>query len=47
MSQLQSLKLIEGGTVDKYLKKAKELQNHLGNMGEKLSDCNVNQIVLN
>ena len=47
MSQLQSLKLTEGGAVDEYLKKARELKNRLGNMGEKLSDCNVNQIVLN
>ena len=47
MSQLQSLKLTEGGAVDEYLKKARELKNRLGNMGEKLSDRNVNQIVLN
>ena len=47
MSQLQSLKLTERGAVDEYLKKARELKNRLGNMGEKLSDRNVNQIVLN
>ena len=47
MSQLQLLKLTKGGTVDEYLKKARELKNRLGNMGEKLSDRNVNQIVLN
>lgn len=47
MGQLQTLKMNEGGSVEDYLKRARELKNRLGSMGEKLSDRNVNQIVLN
>ena len=47
MGQLQSLKMHEGGSIEDYIKKARELKNRLGSMGEKLSDQNVNQIVLN
>jgi len=47
MSQLQSLKMNEGGSVEEYIKKARELKNKLSDMGEKLSDRNVNQIILN
>jgi len=47
MSQLQSLKTNEGGSIEEYIKKARELKNRLNGMGEKLSDRNVNQIILN
>ena len=47
MGQLQSLKMKEDGSVEEYIKRARELKNRLGNMGEKLSDRNVNQMVLN
>ena len=47
MGQLQSLKLNEGGNIEDYVRKARELKNRLSSMGERLSDRNVNQIVLN
>ena len=47
MSQLQSLKMSEGGSVEEYIKKAQELKNRLSSMGERLSDKNVNQTLLN
>ena len=47
MDELQSLKMNEGGSVEEYLKKARELRNKLGGMGEKISDRNVNQFILN
>ena len=47
MSQLQSLKMSEGGSVEEYIKKARELKNCLSSMGERLSDKNVNQTLLN
>ena len=46
MSQLQSLKMSEGGSVEEYIKKARELKNRLSSMGERLSDKNVNQTLL-
>ena len=47
MGQLQSLKLNEGGNIEEYVRKARELKNRLSSMGERVSDRNVNQIVLN
>ena len=47
MGQLHLLKLNEGDTVEDYVKKARELKNRLTSMGERLSDCNINQIVMN
>ena len=38
MGQLQSLKLSEGGNIEDYVRKAKELKNRLSSMGERLSD---------
>ena len=34
MGQLQSLKLNEGGNIEEYLRKARELRNRLSSMGE-------------
>ena len=47
MGQLQLLKLNEGGNIEDYIRKARKLKNQLSSMGERLSDRNVNQIVLN
>ena len=47
MDQLQSLKLSEGGAIEDYIRKARELKNRLTNIGERLSDRNINQIVMN
>ena len=47
MGQLHSLKLNEGDAVEDYVKKARELKNRLTSMGERLSDRNINQIVMN
>ena len=47
MGQLQSLKLNEGGNIEEYVRKARELRNRLSSMEERVSDQNVNQIVLN
>jgi len=47
MGQLQLLKMKEGRSVEEYVKRTRELKNQLGNMGEKLLDRNVNQLVLN
>ena len=47
MGQLQSLKLSEGGAIKDYIRKARELKNRLTSMGERLSDHNINQIVMN
>ena len=47
MGQLQSLKMSEGSAVEEYIKKARELKNRLSSMGDKLSDRNINQIVMN
>ena len=47
MGQLQSLKLSEGGAIEDYIRKACELKNRLTSMGERLSDRNINQIVMN
>ena len=46
-AQLNSLKMEEGGSVDEYLKKARELRNRLTAMGEKIPDSDLNGIVLN
>ena len=47
MGQLHSLKLNEGDAVEDYVKKAHKLKNRLTRMGERLSDGNINQIVMN
>ena len=47
MSQLQSMRMQEGGSVEDYMKKARELRNRLLNMGERISDKSLNQLVLN
>ena len=47
MEQLQSLRMHEGGSVEEYIKKARELKNCLSSMGERLMDKNINQLVLN
>ena len=47
MGQLHSLKLNEGDAVEDYVKKARELKSRLTSVGERLSDHNFNQIVMN
>ena len=47
MSQLQSMRMQEGGSVEDYVKKARELRNRLLNMGERITDKSLNQLVLN
>ena len=47
MGQLQSLRMHEGGSVEEYIKKARELKNRLSSMDERLTDRNINQLVLN
>ena len=47
MSQLQSMRMQEGGSVEDYVKKARELRNQLLNMGERIIDKSLNQLVLN
>lgn len=39
--------MTEGSSIEDYTKKARELQNRLYSMGERISDRNLNQIVLN
>jgi hypothetical protein len=41
MSQLQSIKLMEGGSVEDYIKKARELKNRLASMGKTVTDRNL------
>ena len=47
MSQLQSMRMQEGGSVEDYVKKARELRNRLLNMGERITNKSLNQLVLN
>ena len=47
MSQLQSMRMQEGGSVEDYVKKVRELRNRLLNMGERITDKSLNQLVLN
>lgn len=47
MGQLQSLCMTEESSIEDYIKKARELKNRLSNMGERLVDRNINQIVMN
>lgn len=47
VSQLQTLKLSEGSSVEDYVRRARELKNRLASMGERLSDKHLNQVVLN
>ena len=47
MGQLQTLRMNEGDSIEDYVKKARELKNRLHNMGERITDRNVNQMVMN
>ena len=47
MSQLQSMRMQEGGSVEDYVKRARELRNRLLNMGERITNKSLNQLVLN
>jgi hypothetical protein len=47
MGQLQTLRLPEGGSIEEYTKKARELRNRLKSMGEDIPDKTVNQLILN
>ena len=46
-SQLHSIKLSEGGSIEDYIKKTREIRNRLTSMGETISDKTMIQIVLN
>ena len=47
MGQLQTLRMNEGDSIEDYVKKARELKNRLHSMGERITDRNVNQMVMN
>ena len=47
MSQLQTIRLSEGGSIEDYIKKARELKNRLASMGETVYDRALIQLVLN
>ena len=47
MGQIATLKMTEGGSVDEYVKKARELRDCLINMGQTMDDAHLNQIILN
>lgn len=47
MSQLLTLKMFEGDSVEAYLKKARDLKSRLSSMGENVTDKHLNQVVLN
>ena len=47
MGQLQTIRLTEGGSLEDYLKKARELKNRLVSMEEIVSDRALTQLVLN
>ena len=47
MSQLQTIRLSDGGSIEDYIKKARELKNQLASMGETISDRALAQLVLN
>jgi hypothetical protein len=47
MSQQQSIKLMEGGSIKDYIKKARELKNRLANIGKTVTDKNLTQLVFN
>ena len=47
MGQLQTLRMNEGDSIEDYVKKARELKNRLHSMGERITDQNVNQMVMN
>ena len=46
-SQLHSLKMLEGGVMEEYLRKARELKNKLAALGDPVVDRTLVQIVLN
>lgn len=45
-TQLQTMKLAEGASVEDYIKRARELKNQLKSMGEKIEDRQLNRMVL-
>lgn len=45
-TQLQTMKLAEGASVEDYIKRARELKNRLKSMGEKIEDRQLNRMVL-
>ena len=47
MSQLSTLKMFEGDSVEAYLRRARELKSRLSNMGENVTDKQLNLVVLN
>ena len=47
MGQLQTLRMNEGDSIEEYVKKTRELKNRLHSMGERITDRNVNQMVMN
>jgi hypothetical protein len=47
LGQLQTMKLSEGGLVEEYIKRARELKNRQATMGETVSDKSLIQLVLN
>lgn len=47
MDKLQSLKMNEGNSIEEYIKKIRELCNRLTSMGERISNWNSNQLVMN
>ena len=47
MSQLQTIRLSKGGSIEDYIKKARELKNRLASIGETISDRALTQLVLN
>ena len=46
-SQLHSLRMLEGGEMEEYLRKARELKNKLAALGDPVADKTLVQIVLN
>lgn len=42
MNQLHTLKMLEGESVDKYIREARGLNNRLSNMGERMSNKQLN-----
>ena len=47
MEQLQTIRLTKGGSIEDYIKKARELMNRLASMGETISDRALTQLVFN
>jgi hypothetical protein len=47
MGQLQTMRLVEGGSMEDYTKRARELKNKLASMGEVVADKAIVQLLLN